>query len=269
MTRGRYGIDAPGMVRAFLLVGIGSGAAAGGIWKWAGNGLRPALSPASHRPLWATAAASLLSAVSAYGLGMGSYMLWGSLITKVRGRDALLDLVPWTGNEQVLDVGCGSGLLLVGAAHRLTTGHATGIDLWLTRDQSSNQKDAPLENAAAEGVRDRVSVETGDMRKLPFADASFDVVLSHWAVHNLEHQPDRAAALAEMTRVLRPGGAILLTDIACLPEYEAELRHLGLNDVRRVIASRPRAAIDKAISFGAFQPATILAHKPASTHPSR
>ena len=249
MIRGRYGVDAPGLLRAFLLVGVCFGAAGFGVLKWAGT-----------RP-WASWTSALALVISVYGLGMFLYMLWGSLVTKVRGRDAILDLIRWTGREQVLDVGCGRGLLLVGAAHRLTTGHATGIDLWLARDQSFNQKDAPLENAEAEEVADRVSVETSDMRRLPFADASFDVVLSHWAVHNLEDQADRARALAETVRVLRPGGAILLNDIACLGEYEAELKRLGLNDVRLVIASRLRDSINKVVSFGSFRPATIVARK--------
>ncbi len=74
------------------------------------------------------------------------YMLWGSLVTKVKGREAILDLVPWSGDQQVLDVGCGRGLLLVGAAHRLTSGRAVGIDLWLARDQSGNEKPGALTN---------------------------------------------------------------------------------------------------------------------------
>jgi SAM-dependent methyltransferase len=248
--RGRYGVDAPGLVRAFLLVGILFAVLGFGLLKWAGS-----------RPWTGWVAASLL-AISAYGLGMFAYMLWGSLVTKVRGREAILDLIDWTGGEEVLDVGCGRGLLLVGAAKRLTTGHATGIDLWIGRDQSSNEKDAPLENARVEGVAARVSVETGDMRELPFSDNSFDVVLSHWAVHNLDDRAERACALAEMVRVLRSGRSVLLTDIACREEYAAELGRLGLMPVRLVVASQWSDRLNKIVSFGSFQPATLVARKP-------
>src|SRR5262245_23242593 len=67
------------------------------------------------------------------GLGctlMGVWMLWDSKIGKIRSRESLLQRITWTGQERVLDVGCGRGLMLIGAAKRLTTGKATGIDIW-------------------------------------------------------------------------------------------------------------------------------------------
>src|SRR5439155_9251689 len=85
-------------------------------------------------------------------------MLWYSKAGKLRGRERLLDLVPWRGDETVLDVGCGRGLLLVGAARRLTTGRAVGVDLWRGVDLSGNRPEAPLENARLEGVEGRVDV---------------------------------------------------------------------------------------------------------------
>jgi trans-aconitate methyltransferase len=65
------------------------------------------------------------------GLGcgfMGCFMVYDSKVGKIRERDRLLDLVPWRGTEAVLDLGCGRGLMLIGAARRLTTGRATGLD---------------------------------------------------------------------------------------------------------------------------------------------
>ncbi len=79
---------------------------------------------------------------AAYGTFMASYMTYGSRIGKLRSRQNLLDLAatlrPWTGDENVLDVGCGRGLMLLGAARRLTTGQAVGIDLWRDEDQAEN-----------------------------------------------------------------------------------------------------------------------------------
>jgi predicted RNA methylase len=51
-----------------------------------------------------------------FGLGALLLLLWSSLFGKFRARDALLNAVPWRGDEQVLDVGCGHGLMLIGAA---------------------------------------------------------------------------------------------------------------------------------------------------------
>ena len=101
-------------------------------------------------------------------------MAWDSKFGKVRERERLLDLLTWKGGERVLDVGCGRGLLLIGAAKRLTTGTAAGIDLWQQEDLSDNRPEATLENARLEGVANRVEVHTADMRELPFPDGSFD-----------------------------------------------------------------------------------------------
>src|SRR5262249_45970012 len=122
----------------------------------------------------------------AIGCGlMACWMIWDSKIGKVRDREKLLDRIPWSGAERVLDVGCGRGLLLIGAAKRLSAGGAVGIDLWQAEDLSGNRPEATLENAKIEGVADRVEVQTADMRKIPFPDATFDVILSCAAIHNL------------------------------------------------------------------------------------
>jgi hypothetical protein len=59
-----------------------------------------------------------------------------------------------------------------------TTGEATGVDIWQAEDLSGNRPEATLENARREGVEDRVRIHTADMRKLPFPDGTFDVVVS-------------------------------------------------------------------------------------------
>src|SRR4029077_7277514 len=118
-------------------------------------------------------------------LGMGSWMLYSSKYSKIPERERLLDLIPWRGDETVLDVGCGRGLMLIGAAKRLTTGTAAGIDIWQTEDLSGNHPDAALENARLEGVADRVTVSTADMRQIPFPDGHFDVIVSKEATPNV------------------------------------------------------------------------------------
>ena len=83
-------------------------------------------------------------------------------------------------------------MFLIGAAKRLKTGRAVGIDLWQAEDLSGNTPAGTLNNATIEGVADRVEVHTGDARNLPFDDASFNVTLSSTSLE--QHLERRRAA---------------------------------------------------------------------------
>src|SRR5262249_61256291 len=111
-----------------------------------------------------------------------------------------------TGDERLLDVGCGGGAVLRMAAGRLPGGRAVGVDVWSARDQSGNAEQVTRRNADLEGVADRVELHTADMRQLPFEDGSFDVVVSSLAIHNLSGAGERAKALREAARGPRQGG---------------------------------------------------------------
>lgn len=244
-----YGIDAPGLVRLFFVIAVGLIAVAGLlIWFSLPNAV------------WANRLAIILAIPALYSFGMGCLMVFESLSTKLSNKERLLDLVAWTGAEQVLDVGCGRGMFLVAAAKRLTSGTATGIDIWRSEDQSANNSAGALENARREGVLDRVAVETADMRKLPFPDGSFDLITSGWAVHNLHALSDRAQALSEMVRVLRSGGTIILSDIVNRTEYYDAFVRLGLRDVKIIVDQPLRDWILRTVSFGSYQPAAVIAH---------
>ena len=243
-----YGIDAPGLLRGFVVVGSILVAIAVALLEFAPG-------------KWALLAIPAFF-VAGHGMAMGGLMLWSSRVGKVRGREAILDLHAWRGDEQVLDIGCGRGLMLIGAALRLTTGHATGIDIWLDRDQAANSADAARSNARAGGVADRVTIATADMRDLPFATGSFDAIFSHWVVHNVSSRNDRAVAMGEMARVIKPGGTIALTDITNRQEYLAAFRDMGMQDVRLVVASPALDILYGALSFGSYRPATVVGRAP-------
>ena len=107
------------------------------------------------------------------------------LYTIRRGKffewDRILNRLCLRGDEAVLDMGCGRGAVLTAVAQRLTTGRVTGADIWGTKDESGNARDLTLRNASLEGVGDRVQIDTGDMRALPYPDATFDLVISSLA----------------------------------------------------------------------------------------
>lgn len=171
------------------------------------------------------------------GLGFAAaagVMYWSSRTAKPQYRDRILDALPWRGDEKVLDVGCGLGLFSIGAAQRLAKGSkVTGIDLWSTEDLSHNSANAAMANAKVEGVADRVRVENGDMRRLPYQPNSFDIVLSSMAVHNLPEAADRDGAVREMLRVLKPGGHLAILDIYYTGDYERLVEANGAEIIQR------------------------------------
>ncbi len=220
-SRADYGIDAPGVVRNNLGIGLVLVVAAIVLLSLPGLGG------------WIGTIASLLLFVGLALLLTGLLMVWGSRSGKLRIRDRLLGQIPWRGDEHILDVGCGRGLMLNNAARQT------------------------LANARAEGVGERVDLATADMRAMPFPDGSFDVITTSWAIHNISTREGRAQAIAEILRVLRPGGWLALADIERIDEYIEALELAGVEAIQR---SRPYYIF-------AIPTHTLLARKPENSPP--
>jgi SAM-dependent methyltransferase len=168
-----------------------------------------------------------------FGLSLLAFAGWfvlGSKFVKPRAARRLLDSVEWRGDESVLDIGCGRGLLLVSAAKRVPHGRAVGIDIWNRRLQSGNSPSRTLENAKIEGVSDRVAVMDGDARHLPFADAAFDLVSTSLVFHNIP-EVDRPRALDEAVRVLKPRGTLAMIELSHGKQFASILGDGGMYDV--------------------------------------
>lgn len=116
-------------------------------------------------------------------------------------------------------------------ARLLPEGKAIGIDLWKTSDQSGNALSVTEQNARLEGVAEQIELCTADMRDLPFADDTFDIIASSLAIHNIEEAEGRERAINEAVRVLKPGGRLLIADFRSTRQYEQRLRELGMADV--------------------------------------
>jgi hypothetical protein len=92
---------------------------------------------------------------------------------------------------------------------------------------------APFLPPIAEGVAERVALQTADMTALPFADNSFDVVLSSLAIHNIRGYAGREQAIREAVRVLRPGGRLMIVDVRANHQHQIQLAQIGMKDVTR------------------------------------
>jgi SAM-dependent methyltransferase len=216
MRRGAYGYDAPYALVIFVCLSLLSALLAAMAWREGPN----------REAAWMTF-------YFAFFLGNAGTFLHTTRRGKFVEWEKILDRTGLRGDERVLDMGCGRGAVLTAVARRLTTGRVTGVDIWSTHDQSGNARDVTLRNASLEGVSDRVDVETGDMRALPFPDASFDLVVSSLAIHNIRSRADRRQAVAEGFRVLKSGGRLVIADIRATSTYEDVLRTLGASNLER------------------------------------
>jgi ubiquinone/menaquinone biosynthesis C-methylase UbiE len=137
----------------------------------------------------------------------------------------LVEAVDLQPAERILDVACGTGIVARRAAARVgPEGEVAGIDI--------NPSMLSLARERAVGIDPPIRWKESDAAQLPFADASFDVVLCQ---QGLQFFGDRPAALAEMLRVVRPEGRLGLSTCRAIehqPGYavlaDAVTRHVGV-----------------------------------------
>ncbi len=143
----------------------------------------------------------------------------GAMFDRIAGRYDLLNRIISLGLDQrwrrraavaaaiagdrVLDLATGTGDLALEIARRRPTAAVVGLD-------PSQRMLAEAETkAATAGLAGRVSLESGRAEALPFDDDAFDAATIAWGIRNVA---DRAAALREMARVVRPGGRVVVLE---------------------------------------------------------
>ena len=184
------------------------------------------LMPASPLLKFSTLIVGLLLIIPAMLARHFAISKW-SYVSNVRKQ--IFEALTLRGDENVLDVGCGSGTLLNAAAQQLTTGKALGIDIWAPHTGGGNY-DLLLKNAKAEGVANKIEFKQADVRQLPFEDASFDIIVSSGALHHIgQERSEHEQAIHEMVRVLKPGGKIALMDVShMIEEYAVNMKTMGI-----------------------------------------
>ena len=212
---GAYGVDAPGVP-----------------WTWGALAVVLGALAIVFAPIGASWSIGLsiylgvLAVVSAVGTLL---YLRATFLGKFEVWQEVIDGLALNGNEQALDLGCGHGSVTVMLARQLPNGHVTGIDLWRSVDQSGNSVEATRRNTVANDVDARITLDTGDMTALPYADASFDLVTASLAIHNVRSPDARRRAVLEALRVLRPSGRLAIVDIERVREYLGVVREAGMD----------------------------------------
>jgi arsenite methyltransferase len=234
--RPNYGIDSPGMVFGEAALGTIALVCAIFVPHLFGHNLR-----------W------LEIAIAVEFLALAASMLVYSKSGKMVIRDAILNSIPWRGDERVLDAGCGRGLLLIGAASRVPQGSAVGVDKWVRGALTGNGAEAVLRNAEAEGVAARIEVVEGDVRRLPFPEGACDDVVSNFVVHEVDTQQDREQMMSEMMHVLTPGGRLALVDFIFTSECVDILRRSDIHNLRRTRVGGLSSMLGTILMFGTFR----------------
>ena len=159
----------------------------------------------------------------------------------VRGNALVFEVMAVDPSEHVLEVGFGGGDLLVRLADAVSDGRVEGVEL----------SDAMLGRARARirrhGLADRVRLQDGSVEALPFDAGRFDCVCS---VNTIYFWPDLHRGLAELARVLRPGGRLVLgfgSDVA--------MRRAGYEE--RGFSLYPPERIEGALRATGFEPSVL------------
>jgi arsenite methyltransferase len=234
MKKINYGIDAPKVIRNLLVIGFALLLCALFLPQDSFPPISTFLKQSSFMP-------GLCLVIS------GLLMILYAKLGKFNHRDRILNVHEWNGHEQVLDVGTGLGLLMIGAAKKLTTGKSIGIDIFNTYDLSDNSIEQTKINAELENVSQKVEILTENILKTTFKDNSFDVIVSNLCLHNLYKSDERNQACNEIYRILKPQGKAIISDYKNTGEYKKSFEQLDMK-VEKV----------GTYFFDTFPPLTIL-----------
>ena len=196
--------------RGWLLIGLAAGAALLGRW---------ALHRAGGERARANVEAFDLPSARLYDLTTGP--LFESLFARIGEETAVA--FP---RGELLEIGCGPGRLAARLARRAPELRLTGVDI------SPDMVERASQRAARAGLSERVRFEVGDAAALRFADGQFDAVLATFTLH---HWPKPAAGLAEVYRVLKPGGEAWIYEV---PAWLWHTSHVG-SDLAALAAASP------------------------------
>lgn len=126
-------------------------------------------------------------------------------------HDLIVAKVNWDGKGKILDIGTGSGSLIIKLAKTFPKSYLTGIDYWGGNWEYS--KAQCQQNAEIEGVFNRIDFLKASAAELSFTDDEFDIIVSCLTFHEVKDSENKIEVIKEALRVLKPGGKFIFLDL--------------------------------------------------------
>ena len=144
----------------------------------------------------------------------------GGLMGKV--HEYILQHLEWSGEGELLDIGCGAGALTIRSAKKYPKAKIMGMDYWGI--EWNYAKEQCEENARAEGVSERIQFQKGDAAKLDFKTNSFDAAVSNFVFHEVRSAKDKKEVVREALRVVKKGGVFAFQDMFSQNKLYGDMR---------------------------------------------
>ncbi|MBE7121715.1 class I SAM-dependent methyltransferase [Bacillus cereus] len=146
-------------------------------------------------------------------------------------HDLIVTKVNSDGEGKILDIGTGSGSLIIKLAKAFPKSFLTGIDYWGGNWEYS--KAQCQQNAEIEGGSDRIVFLKASAAELPFNDGEFDMVVSCLTFHEVKDRENKSEVIKEALRVLKPGGEFVFIDLFMDEKIFGNEKEL-LNDLEKL-----------------------------------
>ncbi|KAB2446304.1 class I SAM-dependent methyltransferase [Bacillus thuringiensis] len=152
-----------------------------------------------------------------------------------RIHDLMVKKVNWNGQGKILDIGTGSGSLIIKLAIAFPKSFLTGIDYWGENWEYSREQ--CQQNAEIDGVSDRIAFLKASATNLPLQNDEFDIVVSCLTFHEVRDTTNKTEVIKEALRVLKPGGEFIFLDLFMDEKIFGDTEEL-LNDLKKFDISK-------------------------------